>query len=144
VTVIPLALLETRIVFRWSEDTSRTRELGTCAEGYGSSCLDYPLTVCVIHNAVDVVFSQMESDDRIRRPCVGTPLEDDHRRFTIYFSNSQSPGQGPAPPIREIRGICKSARKGVGNIESSIRTDQLTNPVPVAAVKTLDIEFITR
>ncbi len=113
----------------------------TCAEAYRSSCFDYPWTVCVIHDAVNVVFSQMESDHRISRPCVGTPLEDDHRRFAIYFSNSQSPGQGPAPPIREIRGICKFARKGVGNIESSVRTDQLANPVPVAAVKTLDIEL---
>src|SRR5260370_30858529 len=100
--------------------------------------------MCVIYNAVDVVFSQMESDDRIRCPCVGTPLEDDHRRFSIYFSNSQSPGQGPAPPIGEIRGICKSARKGVGNIKSSIPTNQLANPVPVAPVKTLDLGFHQR
>ena len=62
-----------------------------CAEGYRTSCLDYPWTVCVIHDAVDVVLSHTESDDRITRPCVGTPLEDDHRRFAIYFSNSQSP-----------------------------------------------------
>ncbi len=71
---------------------SRTRQLGACAKGYKSNCLDYPWTVCVIHDAVDVVFSHMESDHRITRPCVGTPLEDDHRHFAIYFSNSQSPG----------------------------------------------------
>src|SRR5260370_12728776 len=31
-----------------------------CAEGYGSSGLDYPWTVCVIHQAVDVVFIQLD------------------------------------------------------------------------------------
>src|SRR5258708_20013588 len=106
--------------FRRSEDTSRTRQLGACADGYGSSCLDHPWTVRVIHNAVDVVFSQMESNHRVRRPRVSAALQNDRHRFAIHFAHSHLPGLRPPIVISKIWRIDKFSPQPTATLQPTI------------------------
>src|SRR6266700_298629 len=47
----------------------------------------------------------------------------------------------PPPPIRKVRCIRHIASKGVGHNEPRIRTNQLTNSIPVSAIESLDIKL---
>ena len=100
-----------------------------------------PRTMCVVHDAHDVLIDHFESSNRIRSPLASVLAQHYDCQLAVHFCNCQSPRHSLPFIVPEVWRFVDATGKAICDAESSIRANEFAEPLPITLIEPVDVEM---
>ena len=95
----------------------------------------------VIDNARDVLPYHFESSHRMGPPFVPEVAQHDDRRLAVHFCHRQPPRYWLVFVVPEVWRFVDGSSKPICDVETGVRANEFTQPLPITVIEVVDVEM---